>query len=112
LKQLRNQLQQRVEQQTAELTAVNEQLRREMSERKEAGDDLKQLREQLEQCVEEISSEVAAANEQIQRATMERRRAGAESDEDADEDGAADEEIELLNPDKLKTLSELAKRLQ
>jgi signal transduction histidine kinase len=65
LRHQQGELEQRVEERTAELTTANRQLEREVVERKRAEEGLQQLNSQLEQRVEERTHELAQANQRL-----------------------------------------------
>ena len=92
LKEYRDQLEQRIKEQTAELTAANEQLRHQITEREQAEESLKQQvakvteaneqlrhqiteREQAEESLKQQVAEVTEANEQLRHQITEREQA-------------------------------------
>jgi PAS domain S-box-containing protein len=98
-------------QSSAELEAVDEQLQPEITEPAGAQGQLDQG-DDLEQCVDELAGELAAADEKLQPETSGPEQAKEMLAEDVNEVGASDQEIELLNPEKLRALSQLARRLR
>jgi PAS domain S-box-containing protein len=111
LKQDRDRLRQQVEELTAELTAVSEKLQKEAAKCKRAKTELKQYRDQLEVHVKQGTAELKAANEQLQQEISELRLSDEDPEESDTEEEVSNKEINLLDSDKLKALSELAKRL-
>jgi len=92
LQQYRNQL----EEQTAELTGVNEKLQHEIAEHKQAQERLRQR-----------AAELTAANEKLQ----EQRSQLEQAEEALSEDIESKVGAEPFNPQELRALSELARRL-
>ena len=71
----RKDLEQKVAERTAELATTNEQLQREIAERKRAGEALRKARDELEIRVQERTAELAKANEALRAEITERKRA-------------------------------------
>ncbi|MHC4647929.1 MAG: PAS domain-containing protein [Planctomycetota bacterium] len=112
LKQLKDQVEQQKTRQKAEQPQTGEQLKHDIAESKQATEDLKKVRDQFEQCIAELTCDLTTANEQLQRQIAERKQTQASLSQGGSDEDLPDEEIELLNPDRLKTLSDLAKKLR
>jgi PAS domain S-box-containing protein len=67
LLQANNELERRVEERTAELIRINEQLTEQIAEREKAEEALREARDELEMRVNERTQELQAANEEIKR---------------------------------------------
>ena len=73
----RDHLEELVEERTSELKEANEELKKEVDERKRAEEGLRRHRDHLEERVEERASELKGTNEELEREVAERRRAEA-----------------------------------
>ncbi|MHC4060644.1 MAG: PAS domain-containing protein [Planctomycetota bacterium] len=107
----RSELQQRIDELSTQLTAVNEKLQQEAAERKQTEKELKQNRDQLQEHVEQRTAELKGASDQLHQQITKLKVLQEASEEDDTEGGFLKEDAELLDPDKLKALSEMAKRL-
>jgi PAS domain S-box-containing protein len=72
LRQLNTQLEERARQRTAELETVNQQLRKEINERKKIEQDLRRAQDELETRVQERTAELAKSNEELRVEIAER----------------------------------------
>jgi PAS domain S-box-containing protein len=70
-----DEVERRVQERTAELAVVNEELRREIAERKRAEEALREAHAELKRRVEKRAAELAIANERLEREIEERKRA-------------------------------------
>jgi len=116
LEQHCNTLEQRVEELTAELTTANEKLQHELTIHKQAEDRLKQYRDQLEQRVGELTVELTAVNENLRHEFTEHNLSEETRQTHGGLDGITEAEESKggtppFNPQELKSLGELAKRL-
>lgn len=75
LQKARDQLEIRVQERTAELTAANERLTREIAERKRAEEALRKAHDQLERRVDERTAELKRINEQLTEQIIQRQEA-------------------------------------
>jgi PAS domain S-box-containing protein len=103
----RSQLEQRIEQQTAELTAVNEKLQHEIAERDQRKEKLRQHYNQLEEQIAELT----AANEKLQQQVGQLEQSEQTLLKSILEAEKPRGGTGRFNPQELKALSELAKRL-
>jgi PAS domain S-box-containing protein len=78
LRKAYDELEQRVEERTAELAEANEQLKKEIEERKQAEEALRKAHDDLELRVEERTAELIKANEQLKCEIEDRKRAEQE----------------------------------
>jgi PAS domain S-box-containing protein len=93
-----------LKQQAAELTDANEKLQQQIAERKQLEETLKENNRQTRELKEQI--------EQIQRGISQRER-NEEVPEESTEEGEQSKELsEPLNPQKLRAIADLAKRLE
>ena len=75
LREAYHEVEQQVQERTAELRATNESLQREILERKRAEEALRRAHDELERRVEERTAELAIANKQLKQEIEERKRA-------------------------------------
>ena len=77
LREARNQLEQRVATRTAELTAANQQLQKEVADRVQAQEGLRKAHDELEKRVEERTHELVVANRNLKLQILARRKVEA-----------------------------------
>ncbi|MHC4619317.1 MAG: PAS domain S-box protein [Planctomycetota bacterium] len=82
-----------------------------VSKREQAEEELRQLREEAGQRVAQETVELTAANKKLRQEVAELKRSQETLVRYSDEEEAAEGEIELFTSEKLKALSDLAKRL-
>ena len=112
LQELRDKLQQLVNQKTTELTNANEQLIREIEERRQTSDELKQSSLRLERRIEQLTAQLIATNEKIKSQETKSRQPDDKLDEDFDDPQFFDKETGPLNPKQLEELSLMAQKLR
>jgi PAS domain S-box-containing protein len=82
-----------------------------VSKREQAEEELRELREEVSQRVEQETAELTTANKKLRQEAAELKRSQQALVAYTDEGEGLDEEIELFTTEKLKALSDLAKRL-
>ena len=112
LQQLQDKLQELVNQKTTELTNANEQLMREIEERRQTSEELKQSSLRLERRIEQLTTQLIATNEKIKSQETKFRRTDDKLDEDFDDPQFFDKETGPLNSEQLKELSLMAQKLR